>query len=416
MPRGSPSAADQELLRALGEEGFWVSPFQLERWRLHKQLPPTVRHGLGRGRGSSSAYPEVALATARILAAATAQGRSRHYGTLAVFEKAGLDRGLWVDQGAVRAAFVWALKRVDGFVRRVQQSGPGGVDQMADKVRRRTTVYDPELLHLADPEHPTRSDRDRRAQARRRLAEERGITALALFGDPADLSADLVADVYAAGGSDMEELRDELRAMEMSEEEPDFAAMVQGPRDFIEMAKEMPFEQICAGRDAFMRCGAANIMIMVSAGICESARQFLFDWRATDLGRLFGTIRYSGDSPLSLVPGCIGAGFDSAVTVALDSYGAELLKRAMPYFVEMCATMAVSGGPETALVMGSWITRLTEHGVTAHGEDHWNSTSFRDAITALCTTAAGGDPDDGDPFGLIERLWGDLSVLEFSKA
>ena len=123
-----------------------------------------------------------------------------------------------------------------------------------------------------------------------------------------------------------------------------------------------------------------------------------------------------GDSPLSLVPGCIGAGFDSAVTVALDSYGAELLKRAMPYFVEMCATMAVSGGPETALVMGSWITRLAEHGVTAHGEDHWNSTSFRDTITALCTTAAGGDPDDGDPFGLIERLWGDLSVLEFSKA
>ena len=412
MPRGSPSHADQELVAALGAEGFGISSSQVERWRLHKQLPRAVRHGLGRGRGSSSAYPEPALATARILAEKASQGRPRHYGTLAVFEKAALDRRLWVDESAIRQAFAWALTRLDGFIKRVQQSGPIGVDQVAERVRRRTSVYDPELLHLADPVHPSRKDRDRRAAARRRLAGERAVTALALFGDPADLSAELVADVYAAGGWDMVDLRDELRAMELAGDEPDFGSMLLGPADFIEMATEMSFEQICAGRNAFMRCGVANIMIMLSAGICDSARQFLFDWRGTDLGRIFGTIRYAGDSPLTLVQGCIGAGFDPAMTEAVDSYGAELLTRAMPYFVEMCATLAVNGGPETALSMGSWITRLAENGVMTRGEDHWRSTSFRQAITALCSTAAGGAPDSSDPFGLVERLWDGLSVLE----
>lgn len=43
MPRTPPSAADQDLIHALGVHGIKVTPFQLERWRQHGLLPrPTV--------------------------------------------------------------------------------------------------------------------------------------------------------------------------------------------------------------------------------------------------------------------------------------------------------------------------------------------------------------------------------------
>ena len=106
MPRSAPSKADETLIAALAEEDHDISPFQLERWRRDEQLPRTIRHGSGRGAGSTSTYPEQALATARVFAREAWQGRSRHYGTLAAFGAAAMKSDVWVSERAVRDGLV----------------------------------------------------------------------------------------------------------------------------------------------------------------------------------------------------------------------------------------------------------------------------------------------------------------------
>ena len=124
-------------------------------------LPRPIRRGCGRGAGSTSQYPDAAPPTALILADEATQGRSRHYGTMAVFAASLRKSELFVDETAVRAAITWFLRRSERAVDRALEADPDdGLYRMADKIKAKTSVYDPAIIHLTNPNaaaDPTRN-------------------------------------------------------------------------------------------------------------------------------------------------------------------------------------------------------------------------------------------------------------------
>jgi hypothetical protein len=101
----------------LAERGLPVSFPQVERWRSAGILPSNERHGLGRGRGSTSATSQDALLLAEAMALAVRPGRPLHEAVLRIFAvnpRVGQDfiptTRLPLPEKAVRAALEWYLR------------------------------------------------------------------------------------------------------------------------------------------------------------------------------------------------------------------------------------------------------------------------------------------------------------------
>lgn len=107
MPRSAASRGDAELIAHAARHGVVVTARQLERWRARGLLPPNIRRGLGRGRGSIS---EPLAGTGELVVWLAANARpGRRPGGLALLAFAA---GLGVPEATVRAAFADAVSRV----------------------------------------------------------------------------------------------------------------------------------------------------------------------------------------------------------------------------------------------------------------------------------------------------------------
>lgn len=73
MPRSAPSAADQQLLKALADAGLPCSRYRLERWRQHRLLPRASLHHPGGG-GSTAQVDEETWERAALMSAYSARG------------------------------------------------------------------------------------------------------------------------------------------------------------------------------------------------------------------------------------------------------------------------------------------------------------------------------------------------------
>ena len=122
MPRSGPSQEDARLIEQTG-----VSLPQLERWRAVGLVSRNARHGLGRGRGStSSAFPGT-TELVRNLGRYTQRGRPVHEAVLAVF--CGHPE-LQLPETAVRAALTWFSRdRGKGLVSAIRRAVPDDADR-----------------------------------------------------------------------------------------------------------------------------------------------------------------------------------------------------------------------------------------------------------------------------------------------
>jgi hypothetical protein len=134
MVRTGPSAADAELLNELATRGVRVTMTQLERWRATGLLAPNVRHGSGRGSGSTAQSPKGAADYVEALVTAAGQGRNHHRTALSLFtagvlEPRGADRNGEIYrtyETAVRRAFRWQIDRGNKSLRLVRSAVRSG--------------------------------------------------------------------------------------------------------------------------------------------------------------------------------------------------------------------------------------------------------------------------------------------------
>ena len=411
MPRGATSLADSELIATLADEDLYVSPFQLERWRRQRQLPRPTRHGRGRGKGSESTYPELALATARVLAEESWQGRSRHYGTFATFTAGALGQPVFYEESAVREAFVWALERLLRYYEAKRAQDPQAVDKLAALARSRVGPYDPMLWHLAHPEHPTRREAKVRAAARRELSETRAMRTMMFFEDPGQFGADFLADAMRFSGVPVEELRKEMIEFEMAnagqllgEGGPSFLEVM------IEWAQTVDFERLCRARDAFIGTGSAHMMLIICSGITDSARRFLVELRQSEAGRFFAEIMYTPGRPQQMVAGTLQASMDEDYLESLSRYGQELVMRLLPFIVEAQARAALTLGGDEITNMGTGLIKMAVHARVHHDDDeNWHTPEFRGTMLELLAAMKGCGMEEADPHKIIERLYADLN-------
>jgi hypothetical protein len=121
VPRAqTTSRADKQLIAALARREIQVSDTQLERWRQAGLLQTPVRHGRGRGRGSTSVYPAEAVDQAAELAGLVRRGRPVERVALMLF-----GRGRWVRDDALRDAYRHELESLaNGFEARSLPGDP----------------------------------------------------------------------------------------------------------------------------------------------------------------------------------------------------------------------------------------------------------------------------------------------------
>lgn len=417
VPRGSSvSQADAELLGQLAESDCDVSPYQLEAWRRHRMLPRTERHGCGRGAGSSSRYPPSALPTALILAQEAAQGRSRHYGTMAVFAAETTKPGhLFVDETAVRTAITWFLRRTESSHRRAKENDPEDwLFKMADTARARTSAYDPAIIHLTPPTRPPkRKERDARAAARKQLANARSARTYVMLGNTSEISAGEFADAFDAEGWIDDEFREEMERIEIESggqflPPDDVAGSLLGPGTMVKALESMTFGQLCKGRDAFLFCCNANMMSILNMALSPDAYNFILDWRASEGGRLFGGIcLWNPDHPVHLSGGAISCGLNADWAEAMLTYAMDLLVRQLPYMLEGMARAYVQNGTETAAELGLGLLRSTIDTTLKSEDPAWKRPGMAEAMRKLAQLVAqyrGHELDDRN--NIIERLWG----------
>jgi len=125
--RTAPSAADQNLITRLAEEGLRVTPTKLERWRHFGLIPRAhvVRPTFG-GSTVLDHEPEV-MDACRILAVVSAQGRPWQYSALKLF-----DAGFDMSSGAIRNAALFLLDlQLSGF-RRAWFTAEAGAEPPGD--------------------------------------------------------------------------------------------------------------------------------------------------------------------------------------------------------------------------------------------------------------------------------------------
>lgn len=121
MSRGTPSAADRQLVAYAEAHAVKVTASQLERWRAHGLLPPNTQRALGRGRGSTSAPADGAGDLVVLLGRHARAGRRPHDLALLAY-----DAGLVVPERAVRAALAASIHRVVLKAEREVQAVEGG--------------------------------------------------------------------------------------------------------------------------------------------------------------------------------------------------------------------------------------------------------------------------------------------------
>jgi hypothetical protein len=409
MPRGTPSLADENLIAALAAEDTYVSPFQLERWRRQRQLPRPVRRGRGRGKGSESAYPKVALDTARVLAEEAWQGRSRHYGTFATFTAGALGRSVYYEEAAVREAFVWALERMRRFLEKKRARDPEAVDKLAEQIRSRVKIYDPVLWHIAPPEHPTRGEAKARAEARRELSEVRAMRAMLFFDDPSQFGSDFMADAMGFSGWSVEELRKGFIEFERANEgvlfEEGTPSMLES---MIEWAQVVDFDLLCRARDAFLGVGSAHMILVICSGITESARRFLIELRQSDAGRFFAEVIYAGNRPEQMVSGSLQTSMDEDYLEAMTRYGQELSSRVLPFMVETHARAVLTVGGDAIANVGTGLFEMAVHAVIDHDDENWHTPEFRGTMLELLAAMKGCGMEHADPYNVIAKLFADL--------
>ncbi len=188
------SEADSELLHALTQRAVdWVTPTILERWRLADLLPAPERRGLGRGKGSASRYPPEAEVIATVLAEHTFQGRSRHYGTIAV-----LLSNLPVGERPLKDALAWFLRRKRHQTLRARQHNPEAIYERAEAgARPGMAALKASTLGLAENiVRPTRAERSAQTRRRRQLAEAASIAFVMAYEDPSEIHPDQLADAF----------------------------------------------------------------------------------------------------------------------------------------------------------------------------------------------------------------------------
>jgi len=415
MGRGTLSRADLDLLHQLSEAGHEISGYQLESWRRHHMLPRPIRRGCGRGVGSTSAYPDTALATALILATEAAQGRSRHYGTMAVFAAASTLRAeLFVDEVSVRAAITWFLGRSEQAVQRALEADPEeGLYTMADKLRARTSAYDPAIIHLTNPLHPpTRRERDARAQARKKLANARWQRVFVMYGEASEITAGEFADAFEGEGWFDDNLREEAERLEieagghfMAEE---MMGPLLGPRAFSAALEGLTFEQLCAGRDGFLFCCNANMMCLFNMALSPDAHGFWTSWLDSEAGRLFGRLcLVNAEHPAHLAPGTVSAAIMPEYAEAMMTYATDLSVRQLPYMIEgMAKAYAMDGTADTA-ELGLGLIASAARSALGSDDQAWHRPDLAAAIGELAQMIGRHlGVGEVDPHGLIKRVWG----------
>ena len=310
-------------------------------------------------RALRSEYPEVALETARVLAAEAWQWRSRHYGTFATFSAGSFGRTVYYEEAAVREALIWALERIRRFRDKKRARDPEAIDKLAEQMRSRVKIYDPVLWHIAPPEHTTRGQAKERTQARRDLAEVHAMRAMLFFDDLGQFNADFVADSMGFSGWPVEALRKDMIEFEAANNGVLFEEGSAGFLDFmIEWAHEVDFDLLCRARDAFLGTGSAHMMLMICSGITESARRFLIELRQSEAGQRFAEVNYFGNRPEQMVSGTLQTSMDEDYLEAMLRYGQELSLRLIPFMVETQArailTVGVMPSQTWAPASSSW--------------------------------------------------------------
>jgi hypothetical protein len=415
MGRGAVSRADLLLLRQLAEAGHEVSEYQLESWRRHRMLPRPIRHGCGRGAGSTSQYPDAALPTALILADEATQGRSRHYGTMAVFAAASLRKGeLFVDETAVRSAITWFLQRSERAVHRALESDPDdGLYRMADKIKAKTSAYDPAIIHLTNPTRaPTRRERDARARARKKLANSRWQRVFVMYGEVSEITAGEFADAFEGEAWFDDGLREEAERLEieaggyfMADE---ILGPLLGPGTFVEALKGLTFEQLCAGRDGFLFCCMANMMCLLNMALSPDAHGFWASWRDGDAGRFFGGLcLWNPEHPVHLAPGAVSSAIMPEYAQAMYDYATELSVRQLPYMLECMARSYVINDNTQSADLGMGLIASAARSAIGSDDPAWHRPALAEAIRELAEMIGRHlGVEEVDPHGIIKRVWG----------
>jgi hypothetical protein len=202
VPRGAPTAADNALIDACAEAGVTVSRYQLERWRRAGLIDRPVRHGLGRGQGSTSRYPDGTVEQVVALVEAWAgQGVALHAITLRLFAQSAA-----VPEEPLRAALVWSIEADRQKHRRVRRQGDEAVDKMIRK-KSRVSPHDPMLMAYNLDEKPSRKTLRARAARRRELENAAEISAGVLAYDSYGGVDTIFDGLEAMGMTDLADLR-----------------------------------------------------------------------------------------------------------------------------------------------------------------------------------------------------------------
>lgn len=111
MPARAISPATAALIAACKEAGETVSARQIERWRQLDLLPRPARHALGRGRGSTTTYPEQTAEAAVAVARSLRTGHRLDQVALVLFAE-----DIPVPEPAIRRAFIALLDQLDATI------------------------------------------------------------------------------------------------------------------------------------------------------------------------------------------------------------------------------------------------------------------------------------------------------------
>jgi hypothetical protein len=251
MPRGAPSRADVDLMVELEKLGVFVSPYQLERWRLAGYLPKPVRRGLGRGPGSTSRYPDEALPMAVVLACKTGQRRSTKAAVLELFME-----GFPFQEKAVRAALLWVLDRAERERKRVRRQGTAAITKAVDRSRASVTAYHPLLVTFNPEKQQPRRVLRQRAAHRRELKDAVAMSVDAAIHNETP-PADSVLNWLRLAG--MPGVAENILIAEESKAGTSSRALTPARR----LARTIPFSQLCAARWVANGWGGITLFLML---------------------------------------------------------------------------------------------------------------------------------------------------------
>jgi hypothetical protein len=238
----------------LEKRGVFVSPYQLERWRLAGYLPKPVRRWLGRGAGSTSRYPDEAVPMAVVLACRTGQGRSTKAAVLELFMEA-----FPCQEKAVRAALLWVLDRAERERKRIRTQGTAAITKAVGRSRASVTAYHPLLVTFNPEKQQPRRVLRQRAAHRRDLKDAVAMSVDAAIQNEAPPADSVLNWLRLAGMPGVaENIRPHLFAEE-SRTHTSSRALTPARR----LARTIPFSQLCAARWVANGWGGITLFLML---------------------------------------------------------------------------------------------------------------------------------------------------------